>query len=179
MIRDTWFGYIKDEIKSLEELMWVNLEVVERIVDLISACEGKVVFCGLGKTGMIARRLAGTFSSMGTPSTFIHCSEAVHGDLGFLQKKDVVILLSKTCSAPEHEQVMDFCGRKDIPLVLISSTSQPSRLGCINLMVSFQDDTPAPLNSLTQASVLGNVLARLVALKKDWDSSKWKETHPG
>src|SRR3990167_8872039 len=72
-----------------------------RAVDILSGCKGKVVVTGLGKSGLIGRKIAATFSSTGTPSLFLHATEGIHGDLGMIMKEDVVLAVSNSCETDD------------------------------------------------------------------------------
>ena len=89
------------EIEALNQTRNVLDDTFEKIVRLIIDCDGKIVLCGMGKSGHIARKIAATFSSLGTPSIFLHPAEALHGDLGMISSNDVVILLSNSGESQE------------------------------------------------------------------------------
>ncbi len=84
------------EMKSLEDLLRSIDKSFENAIDLILSSTGKIVFSGMGKSGLIARKIAATFSSTGTTSIFLHPSEALHGDLGMVEQGDTLILLGKS-----------------------------------------------------------------------------------
>ena len=87
-------SYIRKEREGIEELERKIDYRTEEAVKALSGCEGKVVFIGVGKSAHIGRKLAATFASTGTPSFFVHATEAVHGDLGMISKEDIVVALS-------------------------------------------------------------------------------------
>ena len=91
---DTARRVLRIEAEALTELLQRLDASFERAVDLLLACKGRVVVIGMGKSGLIGRKIAATFSSTGTPSVFLHPAEAVHGDLGMLMRDDVVLAVS-------------------------------------------------------------------------------------
>ena len=93
--------FMRNEHKAVEEVIDSPLSEVANLIKILQSCQGKVVFIGVGKSGIIARKLAATFASTGTPSFFVHGTEAVHGDLGMVPKDDVVILISNSGETAE------------------------------------------------------------------------------
>lgn len=93
--------FMRNEHKAVEEVIDSPLSEVANLIKVLQSCQGKVVFIGVGKSGIIARKLAATFASTGTPSFFVHGTEAVHGDLGMVAKDDVVILISNSGETAE------------------------------------------------------------------------------
>ncbi|EIQ08515.1 SIS domain protein [Shigella flexneri CCH060] len=93
--------FMRNEHKAVEEVIDSPLSEVANLIKILQSCQGKVVFIGVGKSGIIARKLAATFASTGTPSFFVHGTEAVHGDLGMVAKDDVVILISNSGETAE------------------------------------------------------------------------------
>ncbi len=94
-------GFMRNEQKAVEEIINAPLSETANLVKILQSCSGKVVFIGVGKSGIIAKKLAATFASTGTPSFFIHGTEAVHGDLGMVTSEDVVILISNSGETAE------------------------------------------------------------------------------
>ena len=88
----------------------------ERAVDLILACDGKLIVSGLGKSGHVGRKIAATFASTGTTATFLHLAEAIHGDLGMAAKGDAAILISQSGETAELDPVLDHFERVGIPV---------------------------------------------------------------
>ena len=96
--------FIKKEIAGIENLLGSIDERAEEAVNTLAACEGKIVFMGVGKSAHIGRKLAATFASTGTPSFFVHSTEAVHGDLGMIEAKDIAVLISNSGNTREVVQ---------------------------------------------------------------------------
>ena len=120
-------SYIRKEREGIEELERKIDYRTEEAVKALSGCEGKVVFIGVGKSAHIGRKLAATFASTGTPSFFVHATEAVHGDLGMIGKKDVAVLISN--SGGTQEVLQDIPCLKRIGCKTVAFTSgENSRL---------------------------------------------------
>jgi arabinose-5-phosphate isomerase len=159
-----------------------------RAVDLIVQCgqgRGRVVVTGMGKSGIIAQKIAATLNSTGTPSLFLHPAEALHGDLGMLAKGDVVIALS---SSGETEEILRLLARlKRIGDALISFccvlTSTLARASDVALDTSVQQEACgmglAPTASTTTMLALGDALAVAVSLKKGFRPEDFADLHPG
>ncbi len=97
---------IEREKTALDALSAMSLQECERVMAAIEECKGKVVFCGVGKSAHIGAKLAATFASLGIPSFFVHATESVHGDLGMIEEKDIVILISNSGTTQEVIQVL-------------------------------------------------------------------------
>lgn len=154
-------------------------------VSLIVACQGKVVWTGMGKSGHIARKLASTMSSTGTPAMFLHPAESSHGDLGFLERRDLVIAVSYGANSPELNSVLTAVSRKGIPLVAItgnldSELAQRAQ-AVLNVRVS-KEACPlglAPTASSTATLAMGDALAMAVLEAKGFSAEDFAENHPG
>src|SRR5438067_10942046 len=108
---------LHDEARALDALADSLGEPFERAVGLILDCPGKLIVSGLGKSGHVARKIAGTFASTGTTATFLHLAEAIHGDLGMPAKCDVAILISQSGETAELAPVIDHFARVGIPVI--------------------------------------------------------------
>src|SRR5688572_31482209 len=95
-------------------------ERFDRAVELLLTCRGRVVLTGVGKSGLIARKIAGTLSSIGTPAFFLHAADAVHGDLGAIQKDDVVVALSYSGETAELLRLLETMRRVGVALIAIT-----------------------------------------------------------
>ena len=124
LISTTALKTISDETKSLDLLAESVGESFEQIVELIHQSEGKIVVTGIGKSGIVAMKIAATLSSTGSPATFMHGADASHGDMGIIEKKDVVIALSKSGNTKEVKDLIPFI--KNNGNVLIGMTANPS-----------------------------------------------------
>jgi arabinose-5-phosphate isomerase len=160
-------------------------DIFLQAVDSIVACEGKIVISGIGKSGIIARKMAATFSSTGTPSIFLHPAESAHGDLGVIVKGDLVIAISYGGETPELNALLTYVTRKGIPLISITGNSgselaQRSQF-VLDVKVS-REACPlglAPTASSTATLAMGDALAMCVLEKKGFSAENFAENHPG
>jgi len=163
-----------------------------RGVDLLFCCAGRVVVTGMGKSGLIARKIAATLSSTGTPALFMHPVEALHGDLGMLAAGDVVIALSASGETEEMLKLLATIKRLRLPLIavtcdpLTSSTKDSSTLAAaanvaLSCAVSQEACTLglAPTASTTAMLALGDALAIALAEKKGFKEEDFANLHPG
>ncbi len=157
----------------------------EKAVSIVKSCTGKVILTGMGKSGQIARKLASTMSSTGTPAVFLHPAESSHGDLGIVEADDVIIALSYGGESPEFSSIIKFVARKGIPMLSItgkpeSSLAKASQV-TLNVAVS-AEACPlglAPTASSTATLAMGDALAMAVMAEKGFSSADFAEFHPG
>lgn len=154
-------------------------------VDIVHACTGKVITTGIGKSGIIARKLASTLSSTGTPSVFLHPAESSHGDLGVIGVGDVIVIFSYRGEAEELSAILNYSSRKGLKVIAFTG-SHDSRLGrASNVVLDCSVNTEAcPLNlaptaSTTAALAFGDALAMAVLLKRGFQAEDFAEYHPG
>lgn len=157
----------------------------DKAVQTLLDCKGKVIVTGMGKSGLIGRKIASTLSSTGTPSIFVHPAESSHGDLGIISQGDVVIGLSYRGETEEMNPLLKYCKRKDIPVIAItgkkeSSLSQGSD---VTLDVSVREEA-CPLNLAPTASssatlAMGDALAVATYTKRGFKPENFAEFHPG
>lgn len=157
----------------------------ERALRLMYECQGKVVVVGMGKSGLIGRKIAATLSSTGTPSIFLHPGEAIHGDLGVLSRNDVVIALSNSGSTDEVLRLLAPIRRLGIPLIAMTGNAQ-SELACradVHLDVGVaREACPlnlAPTASTTAALAMGDALAVTLLAMRGFRPEDYAVFHPG
>ncbi|MCM0034903.1 MAG: KpsF/GutQ family sugar-phosphate isomerase [Burkholderiaceae bacterium] len=154
-------------------------------VNLILACPGRVVVCGLGKTGHIARKIAATFASTGTPSFFLHAAEAIHGDIGMLGGQDVLIALSYSGAGQEMLTILPAAHRLGVKVIALTGNDQSelARLAEIHLNIGVaQEACPlnlAPTSSTTTALALGDALAVACLEARGFGHEDFARSHPG
>lgn len=154
-------------------------------VELILGCGGRVVLTGMGKSGHIGKKIAATFASTGTPSLFVHPAEASHGDLGMIEKRDVVIAISKSGESPELGDILTYCRRFAIPIIAITAEASSCLARAANhvlLLPSVEEACPlglAPTTSTTMTLALGDALAIACMRARDFQASHFREFHPG
>jgi len=154
-------------------------------VETIFRAKGRVVCTGIGKSGHVARKIAATLASTGSPAMFVHAAEASHGDLGMVGSDDVVLALSKSGEVRELADVLAFTGRFSIPLIGITA-SRDSALGKASTIVLQLPDAAeatayvgAPTTSTTLQMALGDALAVALLERRGFTASDFKVFHPG
>lgn len=153
------------------------------LVDLILATTGKVVFSGTGKSGLIAKKIVATFSSLGIPSFFLHPTEAVHGDLGAVQPGDLFIALSKSGTGWEFEYILPVLRSQNIHTTLICcSKGNVADLVQLTLLLPFDQEACvlglAPTSSSTLMLAFGDALAVVVSSKRQFSKQAFARNHP-
>jgi arabinose-5-phosphate isomerase len=154
-------------------------------VDMILACEGRIIFSGIGKPGHIGRKLAATFSSTGTPAFFVHAAEAAHGDLGMITTKDVVFLLSHSGSSDEVINLIPYIRRIGAKIIAITSqkNSPLANFADLVLLTGVQKEADprgqAPTTSSTTLLALGDALAITVSMRRGFTQKDFCNFHPG
>ena len=157
----------------------------DKAVELLAKCEGRVVVTGLGKSGIIARKIAATLASTGTPAQFVHPTEAVHGDLGMLARKDAAIALSNSGETAEVLSLLETIKRLGIPMISMVGAldSTLARNSDVTFDVGVdQEACPlgiAPTASTTAALALGDALAMALLERKGFRLEDFALLHPG
>src|SRR4051812_32893556 len=176
---------LHDEARSLDALADDLGAPFEEAVRLICGCKGKLLVCGLGKSGHIGRKIAATFASTGTTAVFLHLAEAIHGDLGMAARGDVAILISQSGETAELEPVIDHFQHAKIPIIAI--TGHPGTMlaeaGTITLLLphwaEVGPESVAPTTSTTMTLALGDALAMTVMRQKGVTRTDFGRLHPG
>jgi arabinose-5-phosphate isomerase len=185
-----------DAIKKGKEVVRIEAEAVRALeskingafagaVDLIEKINGRVVITGMGKSGLIARKIVATMNSTGTPAIYMHTSDAIHGDLGMVKPDDVVICVSKSGDTDEILQLIPMFKRIGVPVISIIG-SKNSKLGresefVLDASVE-QEACPydlAPTASTTAALVIGDALAIALLDRKNFTEEEFAMFHPG
>jgi arabinose-5-phosphate isomerase len=171
-----------EAVASLESRIGENFA---RAVEMIFKSKGRVVLTGMGKSGIVARKIVATLNSTGSPAMFLHPSDAVHGDFGMVRKDDVVICLSKSGDTPELHQLLPLFRRIDVPVIAITGNlnSQLAQDAEISLDVSVKEEACpydlAPTSSTTAMLVLGDALAMALLEKRNFTMEDFALYHPG
>ena len=173
------------EIQALSLLKKnISSDFVE-VVNLLFKNKGKTIVSGIGKSGHIASKIASTLSSIGSPSFYVHPSEANHGDMGMLEKKDVVILISNSGETSELLNLILHCKKLNIPIISITSelNSTLARKASFNLLIPKNIEACplelAPTSSTTCTLALGDALAVTLLKKKGFTENDFHQLHPG
>lgn len=153
--------------------------------ELMLACDGRIVVTGMGKSGHIARKIAATLSSTGSPAMFVHPAEASHGDLGMITARDVVLALSNSGTTEELISILPLFKRKGVPFITMTGNpdSMLARSADVNLDASVDEEAcplgQAPTSSTTVALVLGDAIAMALLEAKGFTQEDFAISHPG
>ncbi|MEZ5290304.1 MAG: KpsF/GutQ family sugar-phosphate isomerase [Vicinamibacterales bacterium] len=154
-------------------------------VGLVRHCRGRVILTGIGKSGIVCRKIAATLSSTGSPAYFVHPAEAVHGDLGMIRKDDVVIALSYSGETEELTRLLETLKRMGAALIAMTGNpaSTLARAATVVLDCSVSEEA-CPMNlvptaSTTAALALGDALAMTVLVEKGFSPDDFADLHPG
>lgn len=160
-------------------------DTIEKVIDLLSYCEGKVVVTGMGKTGIIARKIAATLASTGTTSIFLHSAEGIHGDLGMLNREDVVIAVSYSGNSDEMISMIPYIKFLKIPLIAITG-NKLSRLAQhsdfvidVEIPKEFEPFGLVPTCSTTVSLAIGDAIAIALLKRRNFDELDFAKYHPG
>ncbi|MBI4535728.1 MAG: KpsF/GutQ family sugar-phosphate isomerase [Ignavibacteriae bacterium] len=160
-------------------------ESFARAIELIFSCKGRVIITGVGKSGIIARKIVATMNSTGTPAVFLHPSDAVHGDLGMVRKDDVVICVSKSGDTPELSHLLPMFKQLGVPIVSLVGKMQSglARESTVPLDASVREEACphdlAPTSSTTATLVLGDALAIVLLRMRQFSKEEFALYHPG
>ena len=170
------------EIKALVKLKKGISNSFNLAVQQILKCQSKVILCGVGKSGLIANKIASTFSSVGTPSFYLSASDSSHGDLGSISKKDILILISNSGETNELKNIIQFANRNKI--LLIGIVSQKSSIlyksADIKLLIpkAIEAGSIIPTSSTTSQLALGDALAIATMKQRKFNKKDFKQIHP-
>ncbi|MBU1995882.1 MAG: SIS domain-containing protein, partial [Candidatus Omnitrophica bacterium] len=163
---------IRIEAEAIRNLASRINDKFEKAVELISKCKGRVIVAGMGKTGIIGRKIAATLSSTGTPSIWMHCAEAVHGDLGQVTRNDILIIISYSGETDETKKLLPLIRKIGSKIIAITGNPKSSlaKFSDIDLDVSVKKEgcplDLAPMASTTATLVMGDALAACLIAKK-------------
>ena len=173
------------QITELKKIKKVFNKSFINAVDLILNCKGKVVFAGIGKSGLIARKISATFSSVGIPSFFCHPTEALHGDMGQIEKKDLLIIFSYSGNTSELNNLLKYANRYQIKIIGVASRSDSILIKASDVKLILPKVKEADLTGMVPTSstsitlLLGDCLATTVMHKMKFSKEKFKIFHPG
>ena len=170
------------EINALQNLkLSLNNSFNEAVKQIVS-CQSKVILCGVGKSGLIASKIASTMSSVGTPSFYLSASDSSHGDLGSISKKDVLILISNSGETNELKNIIQYANRNKILLICIVSKKESLlyRAADIKLLIPHVTESEGiiPTSSTTAQLALGDALAISAMKMKKFNKQDFKKLHP-
>lgn len=176
---------LHDEARALDALADSLGVEFEAAIRLILDCPGKLIVCGLGKSGHVGRKIAATFASTGTTAIFLHLAEAIHGDLGMAAKGDVALLVSHSGETAELSLVIDHFLAVGIPIIAITGNpgSTLAEAATAPLILphwrEVGPESVAPTTSTTMTLALGDALAMTVMREKGFSKTDFGRLHPG
>lgn len=176
---------ILSEAFALNNLADMIDDAFMKAVEMILACEGRVIFSGVGKPGHIGRKLAATFASTGTPAFFVHAAEAAHGDLGMITSKDLVFLLSHSGSSDEVVNLLPYIHQIGAKIIAITSQKDSPVAKSADLVLLTGVDKEAdprgqaPTTSSTAMLALGDALGITVSVQRGFTQQDFRNLHPG
>ena len=174
-----------EEIRELEKLKNSIDTTFDKVVEVLYQCQGKVVMMGIGKTGIIAHKMAASFASTGTPSIFVNAAEAVHGDLGMINAKDVAILVSNSGSTNEILNIIDPLHRLGCTIIAMTGHMDSPLAQRADYALSIHVDTEAcplglaPTTSTTATLLMGDALMVCLMEMRQFKADDFALYHPG
>tara|TARA_X000000950_G_C13916704_1_gene661408 strand:- start:5971 stop:6948 length:978 start_codon:yes stop_codon:yes gene_type:complete len=173
------------QIKELKKVKKIFNSSFVKAVDLILNCKGKIIFAGVGKSGLIARKISSTFSSVGIPSFFCNPSEALHGDMGQIEKKDILIIFSYSGNTAELTNMLRYANRYRIKIIGIASKLESILIKASDVKILLPKVKEAditgmvPTSSTSISLLLGDCLATTAMHQRKFSKEKFKVFHPG
>ena len=173
------------QIQELKKINKVFNSSFVKAVDLILNCRGKVVFGGIGKSGLIARKISATFSSVGIPSFFCDPAQALHGDMGQIEKNDILIIFSYSGNTSELTNMLKYANRCRIKIIGVASKPDSLLLKASDIKIVLPKVKESDLTGIVPTSstsitmLLGDCLATTVMHKRNFSKEKFKVFHPG
>ncbi|WP_127112958.1 KpsF/GutQ family sugar-phosphate isomerase [Shimia sediminis] len=182
---DTARRVISTEARALDQLGDALGDEFDEAVELMLSATGRVIISGMGKSGHIARKIAATLASTGTPAHFVHPAEASHGDLGMMAQGDVALVLSNSGETPELADVIAYTRRFSIPMIGVASRPESTLLkqSDVALVLPRADEACGtgivPTSSTTMTLALGDALAVALMEHRRFTPEHFREFHPG
>ena len=176
---------LRIEANALMEMAEQLDDAFVRAVQMLLDAKGRIIVSGMGKSGHIARKIAATLASTGTPAHFVHPAEASHGDLGMVTSGDVALMLSNSGETPELMSLIDYTSRNDIPMIAIASKPESTLMKAADVALPLPaapEACPmglAPTTSTTATLALGDALAVALMKRRDFQPEHYKMLHPG
>ena len=173
------------QIKELKKIKKIFNNSFIKAVDLILNCKGKIIFAGVGKSGLIARKISATFSSVGIPSFFCDPAQALHGDMGQIEKKDILIIFSYSGNTSELNNMLKYANRFRIKIIGVASKPESVLLKASDIKIVLPKVKEAditgmvPTSSTTITLLLGDCLATTIMYQRKFSKEKFKIFHPG
>ncbi|MDG1936092.1 MAG: KpsF/GutQ family sugar-phosphate isomerase [Paracoccaceae bacterium] len=182
---ETARNVLKIEAQALLKLADNMPEDFPRLITTIINCKGRVVVAGVGKSGHIGRKIYATLASTGTPSYFVHATEASHGDMGMIVEGDICILISNSGETSEMRDIVAHTRRFSIPMAAISSNTDSTLMHAADFALGLPDAAEAcaigmaPTTSTTMTLALGDALAVTLMHERNFNAESFQVFHPG
>jgi len=176
---------LESESRAIQGLTSRLGDAFVRAVDLLSEANGRIIVSGIGKSGIIGRKIAATLTSTGTPAVYLHPVESLHGDLGIVSRDDVAILISKSGDTSELYGLIDYLVRQGVPIVAMTGVidSALGKAATVALDCSVDEEACpldlAPTTSTTATLALGDALAVVLLQKNGFKAEDFALLHPG
>ncbi len=173
------------QINELKKIKKIFNNSFVKAVDLILNCKGKVIFAGIGKSGLIAKKISATFSSVGIPSFFCDPAQALHGDMGQIEKKDILIIFSYSGNTSELNNMLKYANRYRIKIIGVASKPDSILLKASDIKIILPKVKEADMTGMVPTSstsitlLLGDCLATTVMYQKKFSKEKFRIFHPG
>jgi len=185
MIKQSALKVLEIEQRAIAQLaQYIDDSFVEAC-QLILPCEGKIIVCGMGKSGHIGHKISATLASTGTPAFFMHPAEANHGDLGMLTKQDILLAISNSGETSELLALIPVVKRMGVPIIAMTSNPQSTlgKYADVNLCIKVEQEACslglAPTSSTTATLVMGDALAVALLDARGFTSEDFALSHPG
>ena len=176
---------LKVESQAINQLINKLSNDFEKSIQAILKCKGRIIILGMGKSGIIGKKIAATMSSTGTPSYFVHPAEAIHGDLGMITNNDIIILISNSGETSELIQLISALKSKRVKIIgmIGNKDSTLANQSNFNLDTSINEEACpldlAPTASTSATMALGDALAIVLLELKGFDKEDFAKLHPG
>jgi len=184
-IRNIAAQVFRVEAESIHELANLLDHNFDKAIELVFNCRGRIVVCGIGKSGLVGKKIAATLASTGTPSFFLHPSEAIHGDLGMLMSQDCFLSISNSGETDEILQILPYIKQLGLPHITlvgnIESTLAKNATAILNIHVQ-QEASPisvVPMASTTAAMAMGDAIATVLIHLRSFNETDFAKFHPG
>lgn len=175
---------LDQEIKGLQAVFDSLDDIFVKAVETIAACKGRVIITGMGKSGHVARKIAATMASTGTPAHFVHPAEASHGDMGMITQDDVLLMLSNSGETIELNDMITYAKRFSIPLIALVRRAESTLVQAADIAIVLPDipeasPTGAPTTSTIMMMAYGDAMAMALLERRGFTKDDFKLLHPG
>lgn len=184
MMNATAIQCLRDEAQAILDLIPQLDEQFDQAADLLFRCQGHCAVTGVGKSGNVAAKIAATLSSTGTPALYINPLDALHGDLGMITERDVVLLISHSGNTDELLRILDYVSERRIPVIAITGNADSliARHARLHISAAVKKEACplnlAPTSSTTAAMAIGDALAVTLMEKRGFKPSDFAQLHP-